>query len=1050
MKRSAKNIKKVLCSLLLSAFVATLFIAVSCGKGASGGESGTESGSATQKYDFTLSDVVIEQGKTAKISGVSGDIDVTWSSSDLSVATVTGGNVFAVSGGNAVITAEIGGYTAQCNVTVIDNRAPVLAISDKNINLEVGQTYEAEVLTVWGNERIYCDYSVKEEGGAVTAAATEKGVSITAIKEGESTVTVSTEKNGVTAYGEIKVNVIKYSVAFDIDGFVAADGKYELDLYTYENKDYGYKNSVSPSVSVIIGGTAIENADVSWALSTSNGCVSVFGNTISAVKPGSDMIVGRYTAENGQVYEVNAEVRVNKSIYNVTTAEEECFVGIFGASEIKLNEKPFDENREVTLGGKSVGVYNAEKNAIEIYEDAIYSVSDRLGYAELMIEGEDIRYKADVTLCTMRVASKADFLNMSAVARRVDFGGYYVIVGDIDLESENLYNDDFDLDHRIGVISHFDHYGQIRCEYKPFKGVIDGRCHTIYNMKLANDGNGSSNYAWVQYFADGGTLKNLAIDGFSYHRNCSLIYGNNSMSGGVMENVYVRVTGYSENWGYASIIGSSDKMIGTTLKNVVVDFSAAAKTMASAPVAANANFKALGLFEECLFENVAVVGLSETWKDAVMIYNGVRTDGKKNGVFVSFISGETNGVDKLEKLSEEIKTLISIDNLKAISDIKTEQTELDGQSVSLDLTFENGSLKVGNEGDLAINLPTKLRNLKLIRAEYGGSSINVSSLRSDGKKLTVPVSALGRFYGEKELLLVFDANDTLYECRMPLKIMSLTATDKASFLSIAKVSKALNFGGYFALGANIDLEGTNLYCDSPDKTDRTENDYRIGVVRHYDNDNKNGTFEVRVDYEAFVGTIDGCGYTVSNMTVKGVDGSSNNYAWIQYLGGGGTLKNIAIDGFSYNRNCALIYGNNYVSGGVIENVYVRVTGYSDNRTYASIFGSSDKMINATVKNVVVDFSAVANVMATNGVENNESMKAFGVFENSTFENVAIYGLAKRWNNSVLIDNGVRSDGVSEGIYVRYLGGETNGVEMPDGFDETYWEKQDGDHVFKKR
>ena len=45
--------------------------------------------------------------------------DVTWTSSDESVATVSNGNIVAVAEGNAVITATVGELTATCNVTVV-------------------------------------------------------------------------------------------------------------------------------------------------------------------------------------------------------------------------------------------------------------------------------------------------------------------------------------------------------------------------------------------------------------------------------------------------------------------------------------------------------------------------------------------------------------------------------------------------------------------------------------------------------------------------------------------------------------------------------------------------------------------------------------------------------------------------------------------------------------------------------------------------------------------------------------------------------------------
>ncbi|MBR1676470.1 MAG: hypothetical protein IJ706_04070, partial [Clostridia bacterium] len=89
-------------------------------------------------------------------------------------------------------------------------------------------------------------------------------------------------------------------------------------------------------------------------------------------------------------------------------------------------------------------------------------------------------------------------------------------------------------------------------------------------------------------------------------------------------------------------------------------------------------------------------------------------------------------------------------------------------------------------------------------------------------------------------------------------------------------------------------------------------------------------------------------------------------------------------------------------------------------------------------------------MATNGAENSATFKAFGLFENSTFENVAILGLATRWNTSVLINNGAKSTGVGEGIYVQFVDGTTNGVTLPATWDTTYWTVENGTVSWKAK
>jgi hypothetical protein len=71
------------------------------------------------QFSLSQSAATINYGDTLNLS-VSKATNVTWSSSNTSVATVSGGVVKAVDDGSAVITATAGGFSASCNLTVVD------------------------------------------------------------------------------------------------------------------------------------------------------------------------------------------------------------------------------------------------------------------------------------------------------------------------------------------------------------------------------------------------------------------------------------------------------------------------------------------------------------------------------------------------------------------------------------------------------------------------------------------------------------------------------------------------------------------------------------------------------------------------------------------------------------------------------------------------------------------------------------------------------------------------------------------------------------------
>ncbi len=137
--------------------------------------------------------------------------NVTWSTSDSSVATVDGGEVTAISGGTATITASCGGFSARCTVTVAsDTEVKSVTIDSTRLSLDVGaeSTVRATVSPdVPGVEYVWSvgdgtgSVSLKDNGdgsatvkaeaaGMVTLTVTVKGTSVSASCE----IVISSEK----------------------------------------------------------------------------------------------------------------------------------------------------------------------------------------------------------------------------------------------------------------------------------------------------------------------------------------------------------------------------------------------------------------------------------------------------------------------------------------------------------------------------------------------------------------------------------------------------------------------------------------------------------------------------------------------------------------------------------------------------------------------------------------------------------------------------------------------------------------------------------------
>ena len=159
---------------------------------------GTESGGTTPPSTVTgislnKASLTLEEGKTETLSytlapeGSSGD--VTWSSSDEEIATVTGGTVTAVKAGWATITAACGTAQAQCEVTVTAKTVPVtdVTISGAKGTMIVGESMKLTATVVPENATNKAVTWEVTQGDAVSVTADG---TVKALKAGPATVVV--------------------------------------------------------------------------------------------------------------------------------------------------------------------------------------------------------------------------------------------------------------------------------------------------------------------------------------------------------------------------------------------------------------------------------------------------------------------------------------------------------------------------------------------------------------------------------------------------------------------------------------------------------------------------------------------------------------------------------------------------------------------------------------------------------------------------------------------------------------------------------------------
>ena len=181
----------------------------------SSGSTETPSSGSTETKDFTVnisnSSLSLERGKTATLSvsvdGVSG-YNVDWSSSDSSIATVSGGTVTANGVGSATITAKVTAEgkekSATCQVTVTEEPKPAeitASISSSSLSLEKGKTGSLSV-SVSGVSSYTTEWSSSN-----TSIATVKDGTVTAVAAGSAKITATVKSGNASKTVECQVTV---------------------------------------------------------------------------------------------------------------------------------------------------------------------------------------------------------------------------------------------------------------------------------------------------------------------------------------------------------------------------------------------------------------------------------------------------------------------------------------------------------------------------------------------------------------------------------------------------------------------------------------------------------------------------------------------------------------------------------------------------------------------------------------------------------------------------------------------------------------------------
>ena len=174
--------------------------------------------------------VSLEPGGTVNLTATvapdnATDKNVTWSTSNQAVATVSNGAVTAVGEGSATITATAGGKSGTCSVSVKKKNVAVVSVElDKtDVELEEGKVVTL-VATVKPDDAT--DKKVTWKSDSEQVAVVDANGKVTAVKPGSATITVTTADGGKTSSCHVNVKPSLYGKVRDIlmEFYQALDG----------------------------------------------------------------------------------------------------------------------------------------------------------------------------------------------------------------------------------------------------------------------------------------------------------------------------------------------------------------------------------------------------------------------------------------------------------------------------------------------------------------------------------------------------------------------------------------------------------------------------------------------------------------------------------------------------------------------------------------------------------------------------------------------------------------------------------------------------------
>ncbi len=884
----------------------------------------------------------------------------TWESSDTSICTVENGLIEGVGVGTATITATYDGGSATCAVSVLaTNDLPVITLSQNDVEVRMGASVNVSASAVFKNRTEGIEFTWSSANEQI--ATVNNGV-ITGIHKGETTVMVTANYKGAISAKSIKVIVkSEYDVLLEHDVELETEQQigettHQVDIEVLKELDRINASEYQVEFSIA------EGQDV--ATIDTNGLITAnkAGTTTALAK----VTIGEYVFN--EIININVE-RSQKTFAHADFETYETVVdNVAVANEFVINGTGYnfaESPLEVYVNGEKVKDGTATLSGKDLVVSGEIFGSKIYGEATIKIITETVDFYASFNVITKKINTIEDLKNIGIYGgvdaeyyetfeRTVNengedktyemtyyphlYDGYFVL-------TKNLDNGYADYAKNFGHVkilkddanSEFSAYSWERPNYDldhGFVGTFDGQGYVITGLNFAESNGGIFGSVGVN-----GTVKNLGI--VSTLAPTATSYPLAHYFSGALENCYIDVSSSG-----ASMAGSFAIAHDTTnmhAKDVVIKYNGlSGATGYLANYTARYNYTK---YFKVYYTNV------------VAFVNEPNGTIPASASFESFII-DAEWYDGLTKKGYNAEHIFN-----SSEGCENSYWEIrDGQPVFKNIPqtvigadYEvfsgiSGTTPVANNftlnvGDLGISNPTSIIVVsaggKITLTRNNGFTLSGNTITIDGTNFGYKV------YGETTMIIAGENSGIYYKFNAITKKIS-TIDDLRNIGNYGGVSGDFKvYGGYFVLTQNIDGAGVEY---APNFT------YYTGTLNHSSWATPNWDTEM-----GFIGTFDGQGFTIRNLTVP-----THNGGIFGVVSRNGVVKNLGIIAKLGNNAYTLAYRFN----GTVDNCYIDVSAVGGANTGFSAISRDSG--NLRVNNSIIKYDGSMLLSIEVHYENNKT------------------------------------------------------------------------------